>query len=222
MASKSSLARWLRDCIREAYVVKVKRLLGFVKLITLGLIAVSWAERSKASTLEICKVATWASLHTFSQYYLLDVVSSTDTAFGGRLLVSQKRTVKKRKTCSSHSELPTRQLALQCAQWEPMNTNLGVKVDVTGKYCQPLVSMKESGSVETNQKCKINHSELHRERLFSSWHSCDPLHSTEALNLGMLLKKKTSVDCMQISVFQNDESKMGYHLQTMLKSMFYF
>lgn len=66
MASKSSLARWLRDCIREAYVVKVKRLLGFVKLITLGLIAVSWAERSKASTLEICKVATWASLHTFS------------------------------------------------------------------------------------------------------------------------------------------------------------
>lgn len=37
MASKSSLARWLRDCIREAYVVKVKRLLGFVKLITLGL-----------------------------------------------------------------------------------------------------------------------------------------------------------------------------------------
>lgn len=37
MASKSFLARWLRDCIREAYVVKVKRLLGFVKLITLGL-----------------------------------------------------------------------------------------------------------------------------------------------------------------------------------------
>lgn len=37
MASETSLARWLRDCIREAYVVKVKRLLGFVKLITLGL-----------------------------------------------------------------------------------------------------------------------------------------------------------------------------------------
>lgn len=37
MASKSSLARWLRACIREADVVKVKRLLGFVKLITLGL-----------------------------------------------------------------------------------------------------------------------------------------------------------------------------------------
>lgn len=37
MASKSSLARWLGDCIREAYVVKVKRLLGLLKLITLGL-----------------------------------------------------------------------------------------------------------------------------------------------------------------------------------------
>lgn len=89
-------------------------------------------------------MATWASLHTLLWYYLLDVVSSTDSAFGGRLLVSQKRAVKKRKTCTSHSELPTRQVALKCTQWEPMKTNLGVKVDVTGKYCQPPVPVKES------------------------------------------------------------------------------
>lgn len=88
-------------------------------------------------------MATWASLHTLLWYYLLDVVSSADSSFGGRLLVSQKRAVKKRKTCTSHSELPTRQVALKCTQWEPMKTNLGVKVDVTGKYCQPPVPVKE-------------------------------------------------------------------------------
>lgn len=160
MASKSSLARWLRDCIREVYVVKVKRLLGFVKLITLGL-QLFLGQRGRR--LPHWKFARWPPGLLFillSQYYLLDVVSSTDSAFGGRLLVSQKRTVKKRKTCSSHLELPTRQVALQYTQWEPMKTNLGVKVDVTGKYCQPLLSMKESNSVGTNQTCKMNHSEL--------------------------------------------------------------
>ena len=76
-----------------------------------------------------------------------------------------------------------------------MKTNLGVKVDVTEKYCQPLLSMKESSSVDANQKCKMNHSELRRERLFCSWHPCDPLHSTEGLNLGMLLKKPLLIAC---------------------------
>lgn len=66
MASKRSLARWLRNCIREAYIVKGKVAPRVCKAHYTRTIAATWAERSKASTLEICKVATWASLHTFS------------------------------------------------------------------------------------------------------------------------------------------------------------
>lgn len=97
MASKSFLARWLRDCIREAYVVKGKEAPRVCKAHYTRTIAASWAERSKASTLEICKVATWASLHTFSLHYCLDVVSSADSAFGRRLLVNQKKNSEEKK-----------------------------------------------------------------------------------------------------------------------------
>lgn len=81
-SSKRSISRWIVSCIKLAYQLANKPLLVSPK---------AHSTRGKAATVaflhnvpmaEICKAATWKSVHTFTRYYCLDSDSRADTQVG--------------------------------------------------------------------------------------------------------------------------------------------
>lgn len=81
-ASKRSIARWIVSCIKMAYQLANRPLLLSPK---------AHSTRGKAATVaflqdvplsEICKAATWSSVHTFTQHYCLESDSRADTQVG--------------------------------------------------------------------------------------------------------------------------------------------
>ncbi|KAE8613519.1 hypothetical protein XENTR_v10007752 [Xenopus tropicalis] len=85
-ASKRSIARWLVQTILEAYKVMKREAPFPVKAHSTRKISASWALHNFASAEAICKAATWSSLHTFSKFYTLDVMASSEAAFGRKVL----------------------------------------------------------------------------------------------------------------------------------------
>ena len=85
-ASKSSLARWIRDTIKHCYFLENKESPLLLKAHSTRSTAASWAERYHVPMDQICKAATWASPNTFIKHYRIDVVSSEGSAFGSRVL----------------------------------------------------------------------------------------------------------------------------------------
>ncbi|XP_041440030.1 uncharacterized protein LOC108708933 isoform X1 [Xenopus laevis] len=83
-ASKASIARWLKETITTVYVLENREPPKVTKAHSTRGIATSWAERACASPQDICKAATWSSLHTFVKHYRLDILSARDTAFGSK------------------------------------------------------------------------------------------------------------------------------------------
>ncbi|CAJ0963066.1 unnamed protein product [Ranitomeya imitator] len=80
--SKSTIANWIKRAILEAY--QIQGLPPSEKLTahSTRATAVSWAEKASASIEQICRAATWSSVHTFSKHYRLDLMSKEDLAFG--------------------------------------------------------------------------------------------------------------------------------------------
>lgn len=81
-ASKRSIARWIVSCITLAYQLAHRPLPGKPK---------AHSTRGKAATIamlhnvpiqDICKAATWRSIHTFTRHYCLDSDSQADARFG--------------------------------------------------------------------------------------------------------------------------------------------
>lgn len=81
-ASKRTISRWIVSCITLAYQLSHKVLGGRPK---------AHSTRGKASTTaliknvpisEICKAATWRSVHTFSRHYCLDSDAQADAQVG--------------------------------------------------------------------------------------------------------------------------------------------
>ncbi|XP_018430380.1 PREDICTED: zona pellucida sperm-binding protein 2-like, partial [Nanorana parkeri] len=81
-ASRSSLARWLRQAIMEAYGVLNVPPPSLVTAHSTRALATSWAERAGATPEQICKAATWSSFSTFAKHYRLDLNTAGDQAFG--------------------------------------------------------------------------------------------------------------------------------------------
>ncbi|XP_041425389.1 uncharacterized protein LOC121395599 [Xenopus laevis] len=87
-ASKASIARWLRETIRQAYLAKGKSPPEGVRAHSTRSVGASWAWRNSASLDQICRAATWSSVHTFTKFYKIDTFSSAEAAFGRKVLHS--------------------------------------------------------------------------------------------------------------------------------------
>ena len=85
-ASKSTIAKWIRQTIVQAYSIKGRAPPFPVRAHSTRAVSVSWAFRHQASVIQVCKAATWSSVHTFSKFYKLDVEASADASFGRKVL----------------------------------------------------------------------------------------------------------------------------------------
>lgn len=85
-ASKSTIGRWLRMAISEAYKASGAEPPKGVVAHSTRAVATSWAERAGASPGRICKAATWTSFSTFTRHYRLDLLSAAEQSFGRKVL----------------------------------------------------------------------------------------------------------------------------------------
>ncbi|KAG8539364.1 hypothetical protein GDO81_021012 [Engystomops pustulosus] len=85
-ASKSTIARWIKTVIKNAYVAQNMSILGTIRAHSTRAMATSWAEKRGASINEICRAATWSSQMTFVKHYRLDLQSTKELAFGRKVL----------------------------------------------------------------------------------------------------------------------------------------
>lgn len=80
-ASKATIEQWIRNSILRAYAQKQKLPLVLLRVHSTGSVWVSWASRHQASVAQLCKAATWSSVHTSAKFYQVDVHSLAYAAF---------------------------------------------------------------------------------------------------------------------------------------------
>ena len=85
-AAKSTLARWIKQLIFQAYGLKHVPPPLSVKAHSTRAMSASWAAHHHISMAQVCRAATWSSVHTFTKFYKLDVTRSADAAFGQAVL----------------------------------------------------------------------------------------------------------------------------------------
>ncbi|XP_041417032.1 uncharacterized protein LOC121393209 [Xenopus laevis] len=85
-ASRATLARWIVSTISESYTRVGQGIPSNLKAHSTRKISASWALQNSASPDMLCKAATWSSLHTFSKFYKLDVLASSEGVFGRKVL----------------------------------------------------------------------------------------------------------------------------------------
>ncbi|XP_041429632.1 uncharacterized protein LOC121397238 [Xenopus laevis] len=85
-ASKTTISRWIREAIRRAYVAKGKSPPMNLRAHSTRGISTSWAFRNRASAEQVCKAATWASLHAFTKFYKFEVFAASGALFGRKVL----------------------------------------------------------------------------------------------------------------------------------------
>ncbi|XP_071967071.1 uncharacterized protein [Engystomops pustulosus] len=85
-ASKTSLSRWIKTVIKEAYESLNMAAPDTIKAHSTRAMATSWAERRGATIEQICKAATWSSSLTFAKHYRLDIPNNMDLSFGRKIL----------------------------------------------------------------------------------------------------------------------------------------
>ncbi|XP_071996791.1 uncharacterized protein [Engystomops pustulosus] len=85
-ASKSTIARWIKTVIKNAYVAQNMSIPETIRAHSTRAMATSWAEKRGASINEICRAATWSSQMTFVKHYRLDLQSTKELAFGRKVL----------------------------------------------------------------------------------------------------------------------------------------
>ncbi|KAM9324846.1 transcription elongation regulator 1-like protein [Gastrophryne carolinensis] len=102
-------------------------------------IGTSWAFQHQASVEQVCKDATWSSVHTFTKFYRVDVSDSTDAALDKK----ETRTA----TCSAALILHSQQ-KIRTAKADEKDTVLKVPgdEDCTTKGNKPVASTPVPGS----------------------------------------------------------------------------
>ncbi|XP_068117916.1 uncharacterized protein [Hyperolius riggenbachi] len=85
-ASTKTIAKWIKDCIIQAYSIMGKEPPENLKAHSTRAAATTWAYRAGTSPLNICKAATWKNLGTFMRHYRLDRITETDQDFGRTVL----------------------------------------------------------------------------------------------------------------------------------------
>ncbi|XP_044155489.1 uncharacterized protein LOC122942062 [Bufo gargarizans] len=85
-ASKTSLARWIKETIRECYRLQSSSCPITLRAHSTRAMSATWAEKAGASIDQICRAATWSSSTTFVRHYRLDSMANQDLAFGRKVL----------------------------------------------------------------------------------------------------------------------------------------
>ncbi|XP_070583499.1 uncharacterized protein [Erythrolamprus reginae] len=84
--SSTSISRWIRDCIAEAYKARNQPIPAGVTAHSTRSAATSAAWVTQASIDDICRAARWSVPSTFIRHYKLDSFASAEAAFGRRVL----------------------------------------------------------------------------------------------------------------------------------------
>uniref|UniRef100_A0A803JSY7 ribonuclease H n=1 Tax=Xenopus tropicalis TaxID=8364 RepID=A0A803JSY7_XENTR len=85
-ATKATISRWIKQAIQRAYSAQGQTPpLGIKAHSTRGM-STSWAFRNQASAEQLCKAATWTSVHSFIKFYQFDTFGADDTRFGRKVL----------------------------------------------------------------------------------------------------------------------------------------
>uniref|UniRef100_A0A803JI75 Tyr recombinase domain-containing protein n=1 Tax=Xenopus tropicalis TaxID=8364 RepID=A0A803JI75_XENTR len=85
-ASKATLSRWIREAIRRAYIARGKQPPLHLKAHSTRGISTSWAFRNRASAEQVCRAATWSSIHSFTKFYRFEIFAASDAHFGRKVL----------------------------------------------------------------------------------------------------------------------------------------
>ncbi|CAJ0953935.1 unnamed protein product [Ranitomeya imitator] len=85
-ASKTTLAKWIRSTIQESYLVRNASVPAGIKAHSIQSVSASRAIWHQASAQQLCKAATWSSLHTFTKHYHVHIQASADVALGRVIL----------------------------------------------------------------------------------------------------------------------------------------
>ncbi|CAJ0968315.1 unnamed protein product, partial [Ranitomeya imitator] len=86
LASKVTIARWIRTAILEAYRVKNRVPPPGIKAHSTRAVGASWVVHHRASVLQLCKAATLSSIHMFAKFYKVHTYASADASLGRRIL----------------------------------------------------------------------------------------------------------------------------------------
>ncbi|CAJ0965447.1 unnamed protein product [Ranitomeya imitator] len=86
LASKVTIARWIRTAILEAYRVKNRVPPPGIKAHSTRSVGASWVVHHRASVLQLCKAATLSSIHMFAKFYKVHTYASADASLGRRIL----------------------------------------------------------------------------------------------------------------------------------------
>uniref|UniRef100_A0A803JK98 Reverse transcriptase domain-containing protein n=1 Tax=Xenopus tropicalis TaxID=8364 RepID=A0A803JK98_XENTR len=85
-ATKTTLARWIKEAIRRSYLARRRTPPLRLRAHSTRELGASWAHRHMASADQVCKAATWASLHTFTKFYQFNTYLSAEAALGRKIL----------------------------------------------------------------------------------------------------------------------------------------
>uniref|UniRef100_A0A6I8RCF9 Tyr recombinase domain-containing protein n=1 Tax=Xenopus tropicalis TaxID=8364 RepID=A0A6I8RCF9_XENTR len=85
-ASKTTISRWIREAIRRAYVARGRSPPVHITAHSTRGIGTSWAFRNRASAEQVCRAATWSSIHSFTKFYQFEVFAASDAHFGRKVL----------------------------------------------------------------------------------------------------------------------------------------
>lgn len=84
--TSSTIARWIKACIAQAYRVYSLPVPGRLTAHSTRSASTSAAWQTQASISDICRAATWSSPSPFIRHYKLDKFASAEAAFGRRVL----------------------------------------------------------------------------------------------------------------------------------------
>eukprot|EP00079_Xenopus_tropicalis_P020168 XP_012810786.1 PREDICTED: uncharacterized protein LOC105946088 [Xenopus tropicalis] len=85
-ASKTTISCWIREAIRRAYIARGKSPPLHIPAHSTRGIGSSWAFRNRASADQVCRAATWSSIHSFTKFYQFEVFAASDAHFGRKVL----------------------------------------------------------------------------------------------------------------------------------------
>uniref|UniRef100_A0A803K8I3 Tyr recombinase domain-containing protein n=1 Tax=Xenopus tropicalis TaxID=8364 RepID=A0A803K8I3_XENTR len=85
-ATKTTIARWIKETIRRSYLAKKKVPPIKIRAHSTRSLGTSWAHRNFASAEQVCRAATWSSLHTFTKFYQFNTYLSAEATFGRKVL----------------------------------------------------------------------------------------------------------------------------------------
>ncbi|XP_064420364.1 uncharacterized protein LOC135359260 [Latimeria chalumnae] len=84
--SKQRMSKWICDCIQLCYDLEGIPLEGHLRAHSTRCVAASVVNLQSVPVSEICRAATWSSVHTFCKHYCLDIASRRQARFGQAVL----------------------------------------------------------------------------------------------------------------------------------------